>query len=241
MSDDPDAFGNPPSSPPPSAPAASTPAGWYPDPTGGAAPRWWDGQRWHGVEQPAAATASGGQTDGFAIAALVLSVLGGILLSVIFALVALGRIRKGRRQRGRGMAIAALWISGAWALLIAAVIVLGVTGALDDPNADHYQGVKREVAVVIDDFEQAADDNDAEAVCALMTPELRAKLATLNGTCPQAIGDEEGVQAHLDARSITLTGPGRATAVVREDDHTLDMTFRRGPQGWKVDTITTQP
>lgn len=236
MSDGPDAFGNP-----PSQPAAAAAPGWYPDPMGGSAPRWWDGQRWHGVGDPSGATASGGQTDGFAIAALVLSVLGGIVLSVIFALVALSRIRKGRRQRGRGMAIAALWISGAWALLIAGIVVLGVTGALDDPNADHYQGVKRQVAVVIDDFEQAADDNDAAAVCALMTPGLQAKLATLSGTCTSAIGDEEGVQAHLDARSITLTAPGRASAVVREDDHTLTMTFVRGPSGWKVDEITKRP
>jgi len=235
VSEDPDAFGNP-----PSQPAAAAPPGWYPDPMGGGAPRWWDGQRWYGPGDPSGASAGGGQTDGFAIAALVLAVFGGIVLSVVFALIALSRIRKGRRQQGRGLAIAALWVSGAWALLIAGIVVLAVTGALDDDNADKYHGVKREVAVVIDDFEHRADDNDGAGVCALMTEQLQSRLASVSGTCPQAIGNKEGVQAQLDARSITLTGPGRATAVVREDDHTLTMTFVRTPQGWKIDEISNR-
>jgi hypothetical protein len=69
----------------------------------------------------AAQPASG--TNGFAIASLVLGVLGGVLLSVIFAFVALSKLRH-RPQRGKGMAIAGLCLSAAWVIGIVAVLVV---------------------------------------------------------------------------------------------------------------------
>ncbi|WP_433724213.1 DUF4190 domain-containing protein [Actinoplanes sp. CA-051413] len=66
-----------------------------------------------------------GGTSGFAIASLIFGILGGILLSVIFGIVALVQIRK-RGQKGRGMAIAGLTLSGCWVLLI----IIGVTAAI---------------------------------------------------------------------------------------------------------------
>ncbi|MFG1933185.1 DUF4190 domain-containing protein [Mycobacterium sp. NPDC048908] len=68
-----------------------------------------------------------GGTNGWAIAAFVLGILGGTILSVIFAIVALVQIR-GRRQRGRGLAIAALVISAVWVAAITSVIAYGVSG-----------------------------------------------------------------------------------------------------------------
>lgn len=71
-------------------------------------------------------------TDGFAIAALVFSILGGIVLAVIFALVALKRIRRSG-DRGKGLAVSALVISGVWVLVIAVIAVLVlVVGASSD-------------------------------------------------------------------------------------------------------------
>lgn len=65
-------------------------------------------------------------TNGFAIAALVLGLLGGILLSVIFSIVALRQIRR-TGQGGKGLAIAGLVLSGLWAIGVAAVIAVAVT------------------------------------------------------------------------------------------------------------------
>lgn len=67
-----------------------------------------------------------GGTNGWAIAAFVLGILGGTILSVIFAIVALFQIR-GRHQRGRGLAIAALVISAAWIAVITSLIAYGVS------------------------------------------------------------------------------------------------------------------
>jgi hypothetical protein len=65
-------------------------------------------------------------TNSWAIAAFVIGILGGTILSVIFAIVALFQIR-GRHQRGRGLAIAALVISAAWIAIITSVIVYGLS------------------------------------------------------------------------------------------------------------------
>jgi len=76
------------------------------------------------------APGSGG-TSGFAIASLIFGILGGILFSVIFGIVALVQIRK-RGQTGRGLAITGLVLSGCWVLLI----IVGVTAAiLSDSNS----------------------------------------------------------------------------------------------------------
>ena len=69
--------------------------------------------------------ASGGEeaegTNGWALAAFVVGILGGVILSVIFAIVALVQMR-GRHQRGRGLAVAALFVSALWLTMIASVI-----------------------------------------------------------------------------------------------------------------------
>jgi hypothetical protein len=69
---------------------------------------------------PAARPAPG--TSGFAIAAFILGLVGGVLLSVIFGIVALRKLRK-RPQRGKGLAIAGLCLSGVWLLGFTGVFV----------------------------------------------------------------------------------------------------------------------
>ncbi|HET9655904.1 MAG TPA: septum formation family protein [Kineosporiaceae bacterium] len=111
---------NPPGQYPPVPPAA-VPAGQYPP---APAP---PGHYSFGYGTP---TKVG--TDGFAIAALVLSILGGVVLSVVFALIALPRIRRNRTS-GKGMAIAALVVSGGWVLLlIAGITFAALTSAHRD-------------------------------------------------------------------------------------------------------------
>jgi Domain of unknown function (DUF4190)/Septum formation len=69
-----------------------------------------------GINQPA------GGTSGWAIASFILGLLGVILLGLIFGIVALRRIRR-LGQRGRGLAIAGLVLSGLWIVAIVAIVV----------------------------------------------------------------------------------------------------------------------
>jgi uncharacterized protein DUF4190/putative regulator of septum formation len=62
-------------------------------------------------------------TNGYAIASFVLGLLSGVLLSVIFGIVALNKIRH-RPQRGKGLAIAGLCLSGAWVVGTVAVFAV---------------------------------------------------------------------------------------------------------------------
>ena len=65
-----------------------------------------------------------GRTNGFAIASFVLGLVGVVLLSLIFGIIALRQIPR-RRQRGRGLAIAGLAVSGGWVVLLVSLILLG--------------------------------------------------------------------------------------------------------------------
>ena len=64
------------------------------------------------------------KTSGWAIASFVFGLLGGVLLSAIFGVVALRRIKR-FGQRGQGLAIAGLALSGAWIVLIVPILVIG--------------------------------------------------------------------------------------------------------------------
>ena len=66
-------------------------------------------------------------TNGFAIASLILGIVGGVLLSVIFGLMALAKIRN-RPQGGKGLAIAGLALSCAWVVGIVAVVAIHAAG-----------------------------------------------------------------------------------------------------------------
>jgi len=63
-------------------------------------------------------------TNGFAIAAFIFGLIGGVILSVIFGIIALVQIPR-RQQGGRGFAIAGLVLSGLWIIVVVAVIVGG--------------------------------------------------------------------------------------------------------------------
>lgn len=113
------------------------PAGWYPDPNGAPAQRWWDGHQWtaHVAPTPRPAAGIGGLYNGAADAAagknfagtwsLIMGIgafLAGIprgttLLSVLFAVAAvvwggIGLARAGRYGVKRGTSIAGLILGG---------------------------------------------------------------------------------------------------------------------------------
>jgi hypothetical protein len=115
-------------SPPPGAPPPGGAGAAGPEfPTGSEAPI---------RQQPEAPR----KTSGFAIASLVFGIIGWILFSVIFGIVALRRIRT-RNLKGRGLAIAGLVLSGLWALVIAVGVIVAVaTDAERDPAGRVSEG-----------------------------------------------------------------------------------------------------
>ncbi len=90
-------------------------------PAGAAAPAGHGGYRDWGASDSFSDDVPAG-TNGRAIASLILAIVGGGLLSAVLSISALGQIRR-RGQKGRGMAIAALVISGGWLVAIAFVVM----------------------------------------------------------------------------------------------------------------------
>jgi len=116
------------------------PAGWQPDPSWPPVPPQW--QLWvsddivpgSGLQvAPAvafpdqlhgqAAVQTTPSINGFAIAGFILGLVSAVLLSVIFSIIGLVQIRR-RRQRGTGLAVAGLVLSGAWVVGIVVIIVI---------------------------------------------------------------------------------------------------------------------
>jgi hypothetical protein len=111
--------------PPPPYPAPQQPHGEYGQQPYGAPPP-------YGAPQPYGAYPPPPKPgfNGFAIASLVLSIVGGILLSVIFGIVALVQTRRSG-QKGRGLAIAGLAVSALWLVGIAIGVVIAIASSAD--------------------------------------------------------------------------------------------------------------
>jgi Domain of unknown function (DUF4190) len=179
-------------------------------------------------------------TDGFAIASLILGIVGGSVLAIVFGFVARGRIRRSGAG-GRGLATSGIVLGFLWLALCGGLIALALSGALDSNNADDFSGAKKPVAATIDDVEAAFSDHDGDRACDdLFTPSFKEAVRSGAKTCAQVVeeGDKGKIQAEIDVRTITVAGT-RATAQVDEGDTperwTLVLTDR-----WRVDDIVAR-
>jgi hypothetical protein len=143
----------------PVAAPGMVPPGWYPDPDGRQAQRWWDGTEWTDRTAPLPAprptiVASPEKTSGFAIASLVLGLVGGSLLAVIFGHIALRRIKRSwGLLTGRGMAIAGLvlgYIGMVAAIAFAALIVIAYGNYQTASSGKALESDVRNAVVVVE-------------------------------------------------------------------------------------------
>jgi len=100
--------------------AAPGPHGGAPGPHGGAPGPYGTGGPYAPGPPP-----GGGKMSAWAVASFIVGLIGGVLLSAIFGFIALSRIKR-LGQRGRGLAIAGIVLSGLW---LVGFIALGVAGS----------------------------------------------------------------------------------------------------------------
>ncbi|MDA9890990.1 DUF4190 domain-containing protein [Actinomycetota bacterium] len=102
------------------------PAGWYPDPDGKPADRYWNGSAWVADQQT-----SGAPKNGMGVAALVLGIIGLVLpivffvfstLALLFGFLGLGLVSRGEATN-KGMATAGVVLGGI-GLVISALLAL---------------------------------------------------------------------------------------------------------------------
>lgn len=114
----------------------------YPGPPAYAAGGWYPGVSPYGVP-----SASPG-TNPWAVAAFVLSVIGGVPFSVICAVVALRQLKR-RPQDGRRLAVAGLAISAGWSVLIGGAIAIALVAG---PVRDDSGAVTRSGTMALHDL-----------------------------------------------------------------------------------------
>ena len=220
-------------------------AAWYPDPQQPGAYRYWDGTQWtaHTSTPPASDYPPAGawptptgasRPDGFAVASLILGIVGGALLAVIFGFVARRRIRRSAgAHTGNGLATAGIILGFAWMALLAIAVVLGLTGALDHTNTERYaSGEEHRLAALVDRVEQGFKDQELDVVCnTLFTAELKEELG---GDGCQDVFRTDGVQADIKIKRLEIFGD-TARARTSELGEAVTMTFRKVDGVWLVD------
>lgn len=230
----------------PGTPAELPPAGWFPDPERPGMLRWWDGAQWteHRTDDPAVPTTPAftgpSRTSGWAVASLILGIVGGALFAIVFGAIAKDRIRRsGGALTGDGMATAGIVLGSIWAVVAVAALTIA---ELEKSNRDtRFTGDKAEIARVADRLERAfADDRGDEACADLLTVRFAAQVARGAGqSCPAYVDDAVGsgqYQADIRVRTVTIRGD-TATAKVSEGDDPQTWTLRREQGTWRIDAI----
>jgi len=119
---------------PPAGGAWPPPAGFggYPGPGGYPPPAGYPGPGYPPQRKPG--------TNGFAIAALIFGIIGGLVLGYIFGFIALSQTKR-TGQAGRGLAIAGLILSGLWTIAVILLIIVAIaTSATRDDGGRVTQG-----------------------------------------------------------------------------------------------------
>jgi uncharacterized membrane protein len=174
-------------------------------------------------------------TDGFAIAALVTGLTGVPFLPIIFGFVSRSRIKASRGMKtGMGMAIAGIVLGFVWIVLIVAVGVLAATGAFETQNADDFSGEEREVAIVIDRYEDELAEGEVPCSEILTSELIELTESGSTETCEEYY--DVGLATDIDVSNIDIDGK-RATAEADEAGDPVTFMLERSGGRWKIDGI----
>ncbi|MCA2213013.1 septum formation family protein [Jidongwangia harbinensis] len=183
-----------------------------------------------------------GKTNGFAIAALTMSMFGcAILLSTAFGILAVVQTRRNGDRRGRRFAIAALVINGIWVLVIAGAVVAGVvTNIAQGPDRDATGAIRGERSIAVADLRVGDCIKDIKneygtyvdvAPCSVEhTSEVFAQFTLPDGPWP---GDAKAQQAAHDGcesrfQGYTGAAPRGSDRLLAESPDALDWPKDRG-------------
>ena len=180
-------------------------------------------------------------TDGYAIAALVFGIVGSALISVPLGVIALRRIkRSGGARTGRGLAIAGMAVGCVWLAIIPVALLLDFGDAFDHDNAERYSGTEREIAVVIDRYEEELGEPGGPPCEEILT---RAYAQYIEDTEEQSCEEyhDLGAQAPADIVIERIHMSSGSTARVEVTELGKPLAFEMVEEdGWKIDGIAEQ-
>jgi len=134
------------------------------------------------------------------------------------------------------------------ALVLAALLAAGCSGAAKDSTED-FRGEARQVAVTLEDYQDAARSSDEEEICndlldAEFVRAIEAQGDGGRGSCPDRLKDSlrDADSFEITVKKVDVSGT-RATATVesegRDKDRTDTITLVKGgtPARWRIATI----
>lgn len=134
------------------------------------------------------------------------------------------------------------------AAVLAALLVAGCTTSSKD-STDDFKGEARQVAVAIEDYQDAARKGDEEEICndlldAQLVRAIERQAGGRKGSCPDRLSDSlrDVDTFEIDVEKVAVNGT-RATATIksegRDKDRTDTITLVKGgtPARWRIATI----
>ena len=221
-------------------PPAFVPPGGDPPPPAPGAP---GAQPWSGYGYPPPPPPPPAQTgtNPFAIAALVLGLIGAFPLGIIFALVALRQVRR-TGQQGKGMAIAGLILSVLWLIAIVVMVSLFLadraerdeSGAISQGGdvmvhdlqvGDCMNGLKEADVVLTVDAVSCSEPHDAELYATVEVPDgdwpgINELSLPAEQRCPDEMAENFEAAYNDDGVGLFFLHP--TSASWREGDREID-------------------
>jgi hypothetical protein len=227
------------SPPPPPSPPAGEPSAWPPPAYGPPPPAHRPPPPGYGP--PAGYGPPGGYvptvsrgTDGVAVAAFVLAIVGVVPVALVLGFVALARIRRSGRG-GRGLAIASLVISALWVLVVGGLIAVGlVVGGKRDANGVITKpGSLQATELKKGDCLRSVPASDTSVTSVEVTPCTQAHRAEVYAAFDLPDGDYPG-----DAKATAVAEKGctdRLPTLPAGAGENLDLYYLTPQQGgWKL-------
>jgi hypothetical protein len=132
------------------------------------------------------------------------------------------------------------------AVVLAAALLAGGCGAATKDSTGDFKGEARQVAVTIEDYQDAARKGDEEEICndlldASLVRAIEAQAKSGKGSCPDRLKDSlrDIDSFEITVKKVDVSGT-RATATVRsegrQDDRTDTITLAKGgtPARWRI-------
>lgn len=127
-------------------------------------------------------------------------------------------------------------------LLAAPLVLLAAVAAgcgAPTSSAGDFEGVDQDVAQTIEDFQAAANEDDAKAICeTYLAPSLIGKLGNrCEDTIQAGIDDADTNELIVDSVRVTGTSARAQVFVGIDEERKVTMTLEKAGDDWKITSL----
>ncbi len=134
-------------------------------------------------------------------------------------------------------------MKSALTLLALALVLSSCGGAAPRDSAQDFNGAERDVALTVEDVEDAARDDDADRLCTkLLSDRLLATLKEQGTNCKTAARDafQDADSLDLTVEDVSISGEtatAKVTSGTGSDEKTDTLALEKVGAGWKISSL----